>query len=164
MSDLLAIYLNDHLAGATVGSELSRRALGSNRGTPLGVFLEGLHREIEEDRRSVLLVMSRLGVRPDRVKKAVAWLGERAGRLKPNGQLRGYSPLSRLVELEGLCLGVEGKLSLWRSLEHAVGGDPRLAGIDFESLARRAEAQRESLEAHRVEAARTALGGRSPRG
>ncbi len=29
----LSIYLNDHLAGATVGVELARRAAGSNRPT-----------------------------------------------------------------------------------------------------------------------------------
>ncbi len=161
---LLAIYTNDHLAGATVGIELSGRALESNRGTPLGVFLEELHREIGEDEQTLRLVMSRLGLAPDRIKRALAWGGEKLGRLKPNGQLRGYSPLSRLVELEGLCLGVEGKLSLWRSLEQAVGTDPRLAGIDLGELARRATAQRERLEEHRLEAAATALAGRPPRG
>ncbi len=161
---LLAIYTNDHLAGATVGIELSGRALESNRGTPLGVFLEELHREITEDEETLRLIMSRLGVTPDRVKHAVAWAGEKLGRLKPNGQLRGYSPLSRLVELEGLCLGVEGKLSLWRSLAATVGDDPRLAGVDLASLARRAEVQREQLEQHRLEAATTALAGRPPRG
>ena len=36
------------------------------------------------------------------------WVAEKAGRLKLNGSLLTYSPLSRLVELEGLSLGVEG--------------------------------------------------------
>ena len=31
---LLSIYLNDHLAGATGGLELARRARGANEGTP----------------------------------------------------------------------------------------------------------------------------------
>lgn len=35
-SSPLAIYLNDHLAGATAGLELARRARGRNAGTPLG--------------------------------------------------------------------------------------------------------------------------------
>jgi hypothetical protein len=38
--------------------------------------------------------------------------------LKLNGQLRGYSPLSRLDELELLQIGVAGKRRLWRALEH----------------------------------------------
>ena len=46
-------------------------------------------------------------------KSAGAWTAEKFGRLKPNGQLTGYSPLSRLVELEGLKLGITGKLGLW---------------------------------------------------
>ena len=51
-----------------------------------------------------------------------------SGRLKPNGQLTGYSPLSRLVELEGLSLGITGKLGLWRALLGLVPGEPRLDG------------------------------------
>jgi N-acetylglucosamine kinase-like BadF-type ATPase len=52
----LDIYLSDHLAGATVGVELARRAAKSNRGTPTGEFLESLHREISEDRRTLVAV------------------------------------------------------------------------------------------------------------
>jgi hypothetical protein len=37
---LLGIYLNDHLAGATIGLELSRRARGSNEGNEYGEVLE----------------------------------------------------------------------------------------------------------------------------
>ena len=33
--DLLAIYLQDHLAGSTPGVELARRAAAQNAGTPL---------------------------------------------------------------------------------------------------------------------------------
>jgi hypothetical protein len=39
---LLAIYLNDHLAGATVGRDLSRRAAASNRYTSYGPSLDYL--------------------------------------------------------------------------------------------------------------------------
>ena len=34
-TDLLTIYLNDHLAGATAGVELARRAAGENKGSEL---------------------------------------------------------------------------------------------------------------------------------
>jgi len=34
-----AIYLNDHLAGATVGIELARRTLAENNDAQLGAFL-----------------------------------------------------------------------------------------------------------------------------
>ena len=59
--------------------------------------------------------MDDLEIRTDPVKDAGGWLLEKAGRLKLNGQLKGYSPLPRLVELEGLALGVTAKLaSGWR--------------------------------------------------
>jgi len=152
-----AIYLNDHLAGATVGVELARRASASNRGSELGRFLARLVREVEEDRSTLERVMEQLGVSRNRLKVFVGWAGEKVGRLKPNGQLTGYSPLSRVVELEGLSLGVEGKLSLWRSLERAVGGDARLAGFDFGALIARASEQRRELEQHRLDATDLAL-------
>ena len=113
---LLAIYLNDHLAGSTVGRDLSRRSADSNRGTSYEPFLSQLAGEIDEDRRSLLAIMDALGVRVDRFKAAAAWGAEKLGRLKLNGQLRGYSPLSRVVELEGLVLGVYGKRALWITL------------------------------------------------
>jgi hypothetical protein len=43
---LLAIYLNDHLAGSTVARELARRAAASNRGSTYGPFLEALVPEL----------------------------------------------------------------------------------------------------------------------
>jgi hypothetical protein len=150
MGDYLAIYLNDHLAAATVGRELSKRAARSNQGSDLGSLLERLHHEIVEDRDTLERVMEAAGAPRDRVKSAGAIAAERLGRLKLNGQLRGYSPLSRVVELEGLALGVTGKLALWRGLETL--DDPRLAGFDFSALAARAERQRSELEDERVKA------------
>ena len=61
--------------------------------------------QIEEDVDSLRDIMAALGVEEDRIKQAVAWAAEKVGRLKLNGQLLGYSPLSRLVELEGMMLG-----------------------------------------------------------
>lgn len=155
MSSLLETYLNDHLAGSTVGVELARRARGSNGGTPLGDFLAELTAEIEEDRETLEEVMQTIGAGRDRLKVAGAWVGEKAGRLKLNGSLFGYSPLSRVVELEGLRLGVEGKACLWRMLRELA--DPRLSKFDFEALLARAERQRDGLELQRLEAGRLAL-------
>lgn len=152
---LLGIYLNDHWAGSTAGRELAKRAAGSNTDNEFGAFLTGLLAEIEEDRDTLREVMAALGLRQDRAKAFAARAAERAGRLKLNGSLTGYSPLSRLVEIEGLALGIEGKRSLWRTLGEL--GDPALAGFDFEALEARAAAQREGLEAQRLEAARIAF-------
>jgi hypothetical protein len=146
---LLAIYLNDHLAGATAGRELARRSAASNRGSALGKFLADVAREIDEDRDALLTLMGELGVGTDRIKVLGGWAAEKLGRLKPNGRLFSYSPLSRMVELEGLALGVRGKLALWQALEVIQAREPRLASADLASLSQRAERQMSELERHR---------------
>lgn len=154
---LLAIYLNDHLAGSVVGVELSSRARASNEGTELGRALAEICAEFEAEQRTLRELMDRLHIPEDKVKPHAAWLLEKLGRLKVNGQLRGYSPLSRVVELEGLCTGVTGKQMLWKAMEKAFEGG--LPGFDFDALAARAKAQRKRLEAYRLEAVATAFGG-----
>lgn len=154
---LLRIYLTDHHAGSTAGLELARRCLGNNRGTEYESFLRDLTRDIQEDRSELEALMGTLGFPSDRLKRAAALLAERLGRLKLNGQLTGYSPLSRLVELEGLKLGVTGKLSLWQSLKQVADHDSRLAVTDFDKLITRAEEQIERIEEHRLRASSDAL-------
>jgi hypothetical protein len=156
---LLAIYLNDHLAGATVGRELAKRAAASNRGTPIGAFLLRLTDEIEKDRATLLAIMHELGIRVDRLKVLGGWGAEKLGRLKLNGRMFGYSPLSRVVELEGLTLGVEGKLLLWRTLSVLEPAPAALARFDLPDLIRRAERQLAELEDHRRQSVATAFSG-----
>ena len=57
--NLLSIYLNDHLMGATAGLELARRAYGSNRDNEFGSFLGPLAEEIAEDRETLVELMDR---------------------------------------------------------------------------------------------------------
>lgn len=154
----LSIYLNDHLAGAVAGVELAKRAAGSNSGTEWEPFLERLSDEIEEDRQALLSLMSALGIKQDLLKDAAAWLGEKVGRLKMNGQLVGYSSLSRLVELDGLAIGIEGKLALWRALQKLGLEGVDASIIDLADLERRAAKQRDELENYRRRAVVTALG------
>jgi hypothetical protein len=103
--------------------------------------------------------MAGLGVRRSWVKEIGALVAEYARRLKPDGRPFRRSPLTRLIELEVLCLGVQGKGCLWRTLEelpHAIQG----CSLDMTSLSTlqaRAEDQRLKLEGLRLEAARTAL-------
>jgi hypothetical protein len=155
---LIAIYLNDHLAGSTGGLELARRALGANRGTTFEPPLERLAGEIAEDREALLDVMTRLEVARDPLKVWAGWLAEKGGRLKLNGRLTGYSPLSRVLELEVLALGVEGKRAMWRALARVAESDARLEGVDLDGLTTRAERQRRVLERERLRAAELAFG------
>jgi hypothetical protein len=142
----LPIYLNDHLAGATLGVELARRALRENEEGELGDVLRWLVQQLLEDRKALLAHIEK----PSLAKAGLAWAAEKAGRLKPNGQLTGYSPLSRLVELEGLKAGIEAKRSLWLAL-----GEAGVA--DVAALVARADEQLARLEPHRLAAARGAL-------
>lgn len=156
---LLRIYLNDHLAGSIAGEELAKRTRSNNSGTPLAGYLDEFLNELQEDRAVVEGILDSIDANPDRLKQLAAWIAEKAGRLKLNGQITGYSDLSRLVELEGLCLGVEGKLSLWRSLESVKEHHSALDEIDLARLIERAQRQRETLEGFRRGAASVALGG-----
>jgi hypothetical protein len=156
-SKRLSTYLNDHLAGATGGLELAKRTRGSNKGTPYGEVLERLETEIGDDRETLKAIMDRLDVEKNQLKVSLGWMAEKVGRLKLNDQLVGYSPLSRLIEFEGLIVGVTAKLAVWNSLQHVAGGDGRLAEFDFADLIARAERQLSELEQLRVTAAHEAL-------
>ena len=154
----LAIYLNDHLAGATLGVELARRLRSSNQGDPeMGEPLARICAEIEADREVLERLTEHLEVERDQIKPVLAKLAERLGRLKLNGQFLGYSPLSRVLELEGLAMGISGKAELWRTLDGLGLGER--AGVDFEALAARAEEQRAAVtELHQRAIAAMPLG------
>ena len=148
---LLGIYLNDHLAGATGGMELARRSAGAHRGTEAGTTLTRLAKEIQEDREALLAIMAALEVPVRQYKVATAWAAEKVGRLKLNGRLLDRSPLSSLVELETLRLGVEGKACLWRTLLLEAKHEPRLDAAELNALLDRATSQLETVEAMRMD-------------
>ena len=155
---LLKIYLADHLAAATAGLALLRRSAASNSDNAAGAFLLRLSSEIASDREALRkIIRSSLGYDESNAKQLLAWLGERAGRLKLNGQLVGYSPLSRLLELESLSVGIAGKLALWQTLLQLPGLEQRLALFDLAGLAHRAAAQRAEVEQHRLKAVELAF-------
>jgi hypothetical protein len=156
-SDQLSIYLADHYAGATFGVQLARRVQGENYGTTYGDFLARLAAEIEEDRVELETIMGKLGVDRDPLKVTVAWAGEKVGRLKLNGRLRGYAPVSRVLELEALIAGVSGKLALWRALKELAPKEPRLDEEPLDALAERARRQLAGLREHHRRAAAAAL-------
>ena len=147
---LLGIYLNDHLAGATAGLELFRRAARAHAGSPTGLELQQLTAEIERDRAALLGIMASLAVPVRRYKLVTAWAAEKAARLKLNGHVRTRSPLSSLIELEALRLGVQAKAAGWRTLREIAQTDARLEGKRLEDLEERAGRQADELEALRL--------------
>ena len=155
---LLAIYLNDHLAGSVVEQTWPNGSPGRTRAMTTAPRSPQSRREIEEDKATLREVMDRADVRRQQTRLSLARLTELATRLKPNGRLVGYSPLSRVLELEGLTIGITGKLGLWRSLE-TLDHDSGVPDLDYTALATRAEDQRDRVEELRVRAAREALSG-----
>jgi len=160
---LLGIYLNDHLAAATSGVELARRLAASQQDPDAGGpaadgGLRRLATEIGQDRASLLAMMRALAIPVRSYKVYAGWIAEKAGRLKLNGRLLTRSPLSQLVELEMLRLGVEGKAAGWRTLRLAADSDKRLDPARLDELIARARSQADLLEELRVRAGRQVVG------
>ena len=153
-TEFLGIYLNDHLAGATVGTERARYLVKANRGTPIASAMEPIAAEIAQDRASLVDLMRQLDVPIRQYKIHAGWLAEKAGRLKSNGRLLRRSPLSSYVELEALRLGVEGKAACWQVLRLVTSGDERL-DRRLDDLLERAGRQRATLEELRLQQAST---------
>jgi hypothetical protein len=158
--DLLGIYLNDHLAGAVAGSNLARRLVASEREWTKADVLGRLATDIAEDRAALQDMMAKLDVPVRHYKTWAAWAAERLGRLKLNGRVLGRSPLSRVLELEAMRLGVEGKAAGWRTLRARAETDTRLDVDRLDALIERAQAQIERLEELRIGAAAEVLSGR----
>jgi len=145
---LLAIYLHDHMAVALGGVELAQRLADGESDEDLKGPVRRLAEDFEEDAEALRATARALGIAERApVKEALAWVGEKLGRLKLNGHLVSRSPLSRVIELEGLQVCVQGKLALWRTLRE-LEVEPELPCA---TLLARAERQREQLEElHRV--------------
>jgi len=157
MSDReLGIYVNDHLTGSTGGLELARRAGANADDEERAAMWEGLATEIAEERETLIDIRKKIDAKPNLPKYAIAWVGEKLGRLKTNGHLVGRSELGQMLELEMLLVGVTGKLSMWKALERL--GDPRFDDINFGWLIERAESQRRRLEQYRMNLVPAALG------
>jgi hypothetical protein len=155
--DLLGIYLNDHLAGATAGTELARRVAAAQTASRYGTELRTLAAEVSQDRAALAGIMRSLHVPARGYKISLAWLGEKAARFKLNGRLIARSPLSLVEELEMLRLGVEGKAAGWRTLRARADADTRLDRAALDTLIARARSQADVLEDMRVQAASDAF-------
>ena len=148
MSEVITTYLKDHHAGATAGLEVFDRVASSHSDLQVREAVAAIAREVREDRQSLEEIMQTLGIDPSLLKDTASSLGEKVARLKPNEHLAQRSPLSDLVELEALVLGVRGKRLLWKSL--LAVGDPRLDHGRLNELVERAETQENQLEALRL--------------
>jgi hypothetical protein len=154
-SSLLGIYLHDHLAASVAGQELIRRCHENEKSSAFGTALQQLREEIESDARQLRAISAalELGSRAP-IKERAAWIGEKLGRLKLNGHLLRRSPLSLVLELEGLLAGVHGKRALWQTLIELAHTEPRLNQFALGELLARADDQLERLRSLHERAAR----------
>jgi hypothetical protein len=153
----LETYLNDHLAGATAGTELANKIKSDYADSPFGPFLAELARDIDQDKMSLEELMERLGIAQSPIKQASSWIAEKASRLKLSETMTGDQELKRFMEFEMLSLGIEGKASLWRAMIVVSDVHPALDATDLARLEKRAESQRAGLEEHRIQVAKVAL-------
>ena len=150
MHSLLAIYLRDHHAAGAEGTRVARRVALAAEHDSGNDDLRRVASEIREDLITLEGIMRRLGVEPDRTKDTLSRIAERVGRLKLNGRILRRSPLSDLLELETLVVGITGKQALWVSLRNV----PAVQGEQLDQLLERAEEQKRVVENARVKAAR----------
>ena len=158
----LDVYLNDHLAASAAAVELVERIADNNPGTALSAHLEGLKADIEADRETLSAVLERCGVMPSKPKQVAGKVLETLSRFRLNERVTGSAEVTRLMELETLSLGIEGKASLWQSLQQVEARRPELGSFDLGALLGRAVSQRAALEPFKQEAAATALAPAAP--
>jgi hypothetical protein len=157
MSDgSLSTYLNDHLAGSVGAIAMVERAIEENVGTLLGRRLEEILKELRKDQAVVQDLIERVGSKENPLKKAGAWLTEKAARVKLGGT-GDPGELARLEVLEALTMGIHGKRALWRALRVVVNQHPVLRDLDLDLLERRAVEQHDRVEEWRLETARQVL-------
>jgi len=155
MSDPLATYLHDHLAGSTFAIELLASLRNQHSKTELGGFAAAVLADVREDQQVLQTIVDRVGKSGVDFKQATAWLAEKASELK----LRRDDPsgLATLQSLETLALGIVGKLGLWRALAVVAETDDRVRGGDFAKLTARAQDQHARVEQRRMETVRSAF-------
>ena len=154
MSEPLATYLADHLAGAAHAIEICR-AIREKYNDDLGELAGVLLKEISADREVLQRIANRAGSGSSELKEIGAWFAEKMTRFKLRHE--GKDSLGTFEALEFLCLGIQGKHALWTALKSISAEDPGLAGIDYDQLLQRAADQHSRADAKRLELASLAL-------
>ena len=154
----LATYLNNHLAGSTTILELLAQLETTHEGTDLAPFFTTLRADVLAERREVEALMQRLEISENALRQAGAWLAEKVMQLKLRLDSPADEALRLLEALELVAAGLEGKRSLWGSLEVAAATVPGLQGVDYERLIERSQEQQRRVEAVRLQVASAALG------
>lgn len=143
------VYLRNHEAAARGGCDLFGRAASSRRDPTQAAVLRQLHQDVRADHDSLRQLMRAWDARPNPVWAAAMRVGERIGRLKPNGRLVRRSPLTDVMETEALIDAVWAKRTGWQALRSAgLPTPPEMPTLN--ELVRRADRQLAQLaDVHR---------------
>lgn len=154
----VAVYLDDHLAGAAAAIRRMRRTARTLAGTPAGALVDQVADEVTEEKAELVAMIRDLGLRRTGVKQMLARVGEVAALVKHDGPLGRSRSMNTLLEVELLRSGVMGKRGLWQTLEEnaeALGVD----GVRARYFTERSERQIGVLDdVHAFVRARALLG------
>lgn len=159
MHQNLAIYINDHLAGSVAALALIDDMSDALDDAPLKSFLTSLKDEIQEEQGVLKILLQANDYREGAIKKAVAWLGEKASAPKFGASTDDSHELAIMQGLEMLYLGITGKLLQWHVFQAALAPMVEALGFDLGALQERAEKQRAAVEEFRLAYGRRALSG-----
>lgn len=142
--DFVGIYVNDHLAMVAGELDLAQRISRHAKDQALRDFLAEYVSVVRTQQNAMRQILKSRKGREGFLKATLVRGMEKLGRFKPNGHLLTESPLTKVVELEGLMLAADARGLFWgtvRSLRLNVNGfDPRemrstteeqRSGLDF---------------------------------
>jgi hypothetical protein len=157
MSDALATYLHDHLAGSHFAIKLLSSLSDQYKDEQLGVFARSLAVDIKLDQDTLRHVIDKVGKANLDLMEAVGWLMEKASRFKLQRDESGEG-IGTFEALETLALGIQEKAALWSVLAVIREVDSRVPAYEFDKLVGRAQDQFQRVEVQRLSLARTTFG------
>ena len=151
----LDTYLNDHMAGATAGTNLAKMAAEEHQTDEHGPFFSEIYAEISADKATLQQLIEALSVGESASKTALAEIGSKL--MGPKFTAGDDDQLNAFVTLETLSIGVEGKVCMWKALKTVESDYPAFEQFDIDDLLARAVSQREKIEVQRQKMAPLAL-------
>ena len=142
--DALALYLGNHVSGATAGSARFDRMARVYEGTPIGPELAEVAAEVGDELEFLRELIESLEIPQRTPRSTAAWLSEKAARVVTSSRPPG-SGMYLVLELELMRAAVLAKLGGWQTLARLA---PRLGlpPATFETLADAARRQASRLE------------------
>jgi hypothetical protein len=156
-ADHLKVYFHDHLAGAVMALELLGHLISETDDSRWRAQLKQLKKAIESDFTVLQKIVKDLKMEESALKKATAWVTEKASRLKFVLVSDGRGTVGLVQALEVLSLGIAGKLGLWEMLRAVRPAGISKLPINLAELAARAKEQRKTVEGWRLDASRAAF-------